>query len=184
MQALKLDGYHLMYPGDSSAPGYWVYNCRCTTVAVVDGVDTGDTMRRVRDPETGQNVHIEDMTYDEWVKWKMAKGAFYDLSLQPKLVTIESINRVKAFQCETLDAAAQTRLKNMHKQLLLVARKQTLGTEVARVFECDMGELTGYIFGEDNPKSVYIPNMKVEHIAIHTHPSSSTLSSKDLLRFA
>lgn len=74
--------------------------------------------------------------------------------------------------------------KNMHKQLLLVARKQTLGTEVARVFECDMGELTGYIFGEGNPKSVYIPNMKVEHIAIHTHPSSSTLSSKDLLRFA
>ena len=41
MQALKLDGYHLMYPGDSSAPGYLVYNCRCTTVAVVDGVDTG-----------------------------------------------------------------------------------------------------------------------------------------------
>lgn len=41
MQAFKLDGYHLMYPGDSSAPGYLVYNCRCTTVAVVDGVDTG-----------------------------------------------------------------------------------------------------------------------------------------------
>ena len=41
MQALKLDGYHLMYPGDSSAPDYLVYNCRCTTVAVVDGVDTG-----------------------------------------------------------------------------------------------------------------------------------------------
>ena len=119
MQAFKLDGNHLMYPGDSSAPGYLVYNCRCTTVAVLDGVDTGDAMRRARDPETGQNVLVEDMTYDEWVKWKMAKGAFYDLSLQPKPVTIESINRVKAFQCETLDAAAQTRLRNMHKQLLL-----------------------------------------------------------------
>ena len=30
-------------------------------------------MRRVRDPETGQNVHIEDMTYDEWVKWKKSE---------------------------------------------------------------------------------------------------------------
>lgn len=141
-------------------------------------------MHRVIDPETGQNALVEDMTYDEWVKWKMAKGAFYGLSLQPKSVTMESINTMKAFQCVTLGASAQIRLKNMHKQLLLVARKQTLGTEVARVFECDMGELTGYIFGEDNPKSVCIPNMKVEHIAIHTHPSSSTLSSKDLLRFA
>lgn len=184
MQALKLDGNHLMYPGDSSAPGYLVYNCRCTTVAVLDGVDIGDAMRRARDPETGQNVLVEDMTYDEWVKWKMAKGAFYDLSLQPKPVTIESINRVKAFQCVTLDAAAQTRLKNMHKQLPLAARKQPLGTEVARVFGCDMGELTGYIVGDDNQKSVYIPNMEVEHIAIHTHPSSSTFSPKDLLRFA
>ena len=68
MQALKRDGYHLMYPGDSSAPSYLVYNCRCTTVAVVDGVDSGDTMRRGRDPETGQNALVEDMTYDEWVK--------------------------------------------------------------------------------------------------------------------
>lgn len=68
MQALKLDGYHLMYPGDCGASGYWVYNCRCTTVVVVDGVGTGDTMCRVRDPETGQNALVEDMTYDEWVK--------------------------------------------------------------------------------------------------------------------
>lgn len=68
-----LDGYHLMYPGDSSAPGYLVYNCRCTTVAVLDGVDTGDAMRRARDPETGQNVLVEDMNYDEWVKWKKSE---------------------------------------------------------------------------------------------------------------
>lgn len=70
MQALKLDGYHLMYPGDCGASGYLVYNCRCTTVAVVDGVDTDNAMRRARDPETGQNALVEDMTYDEWVKWK------------------------------------------------------------------------------------------------------------------
>lgn len=179
-----LDGYHLMYPGDSSAPGYLVYNCRCTTVAVVDGVDTGDTMRRARDPETGQNALVEDMNYDEWVKWKMAKGAFYDLSLQPKPVTMESISRVKAFRCETLDEAGQMRLKNMHKQLLLEARKQTLGTEVARVFGLNMEHLTGYLVGEDNKKSVYISDMEEPYIAIHTHPSGSTLSPKDLMRFA
>lgn len=80
MQAFKLDGYHLMYPGDSSAPGYLVYNCRCTTVAVVDGVDTGDAMRRARDPETGQNVLVEDMSYAEWVRWKKEAGKTYRLS--------------------------------------------------------------------------------------------------------
>lgn len=179
-----LDGYHLMYPGDSSAPGYLVYNCRCTTVAVVDGVGTRDTTRRVRDPETGQNALVEDMTYDEWVKWKMAKGAFYDLSLQPQAVTMESISRVMAFKCETLDEAGQMRLKNMHKQLLLEARKQTLGTEVARVFGLNMEHLTGYLVGEDNKKSVYISDMEEPYIAIHTHPSGSTLSPKDLMRFA
>ena len=35
---------------------------------MVDGVDTGDTMRRGRDPETGPNALVEAMTYDEWVK--------------------------------------------------------------------------------------------------------------------
>ena len=111
MQALKRDSYHLMYPGNCGASGWLVYNFRCTTVAVVDGVDTGDTMRRARDPETGQNALVEDMTYDEWVKWKMAKGAFYDLSLQPQAVTMESISRVKAFRCETLDEAGQIAIK-------------------------------------------------------------------------
>lgn len=147
---------------------------------MLDGVDTGDAMRRARDPETGQNVLVEDMTYDEWVKWKMAKGAFYDLSLQPKPVTIESINRVKAFQCETLDAAAQTRLRNMHKQLLLEVRKQPLGTEVARCFGLDMAPLTGYIVGKEKRHTVQIPNMQENHIAIHAHPSNSTFSEGDL----
>lgn len=52
------------------------------------------------------------------------------------------------------------RLKNMHKQLLLEAREQTLGTEVARVFGLNMEHLTGYLVGEDNKKSVYISDME------------------------
>lgn len=78
---------------------------------MVDGVDTGGYNVQERDPEAGQNALVEDMTYDEWVKWKMARGAFYDLSLQPKPVTLESVNTVKAFQCVTLGASAQIRTK-------------------------------------------------------------------------
>ena len=56
----KVDGYEIMYPGDSSAPGYLVYNCRCTTIAVVDGVDTSSGLRRTKDGL------IHNMTYAQW----------------------------------------------------------------------------------------------------------------------
>ena len=56
----KVDGYEIMYPGDKSAPGYLVYNCRCTLTAVVDGVREGNTLRRTRDGL------IPDMTYAQW----------------------------------------------------------------------------------------------------------------------
>lgn len=66
----KVDGYEIMYPGDTSAPGYLVYNCRCTQIAEVDGEDTDGGMRRARDPVTGKSVLVKDMTYAEWAGWK------------------------------------------------------------------------------------------------------------------
>ena len=70
----KADGYDIMFPGDTSAPGYLVYNCRCTMVADVDGVNsTGQ--RRARNPVTGENEIISDMTYSEWAAQKEAENA-------------------------------------------------------------------------------------------------------------
>lgn len=66
----KVDGYELMYPGDSSAPGYLVYNCRCTQIAEVDGEDTSSGGRRAINPETGESVLVGDMSYAEWAGWK------------------------------------------------------------------------------------------------------------------
>lgn len=68
----KVDGYEIRYPGDASAPAYLVYNCRCTVVAEVDGVDTSTAQRRARSADSGQNEIISDMTYSEWVGWKAA----------------------------------------------------------------------------------------------------------------
>ena len=64
----KVDGEEIMFPGDTSAPGYLVYNCRCTMVSAVDGVDTSDAKRRARYTETGESVLIENMSYAEWAK--------------------------------------------------------------------------------------------------------------------
>ena len=59
-----------MFPGDPNGPPCEVYNCRCTMIAAVDGVDTSDAKRRARDPETGESVLVENMSYSEWAGWK------------------------------------------------------------------------------------------------------------------
>lgn len=60
----KVDGYSIMFPGDTSAPGYLVYNCRCTIVADIEGIDTSYAQR-----ESTDGV-IPNMTYQEWVESK------------------------------------------------------------------------------------------------------------------
>ena len=65
----KVDGYEIMFPGDTSAPGYLVYNCRCTLIAAVDGVDTSDALRRDRDGL------MPDMTFAQWENTKRGEGA-------------------------------------------------------------------------------------------------------------
>lgn len=70
----KVDGYDIMFPGDTSAPGYLVYNCRCTMVADIGGVNsTGQ--RRARNSVTGENEIVSDMTYSEYAAQKEAENA-------------------------------------------------------------------------------------------------------------
>ena len=48
------------FPGDPQGPPWEVYNCRCTLIAAVSGVDTSNSLRRTRDGP------IPDMTYAQW----------------------------------------------------------------------------------------------------------------------
>lgn len=59
-----------MFPGDPDGPPWEIYNCRCTLIAAVDGVDTSDGQRRARNPETGRNELVDDITYREWMRKK------------------------------------------------------------------------------------------------------------------
>lgn len=47
----------LQYPGDTDGPGGEVYNCRCTLVPVVDGIDMSDAPRISK---------LGEMSYEEW----------------------------------------------------------------------------------------------------------------------
>jgi SPP1 gp7 family putative phage head morphogenesis protein len=69
-EPFEIDGYELMYPGDPDGEPEMIYNCRCTLIAAVEGVDTSDAQRRARNAETGENELISDMTYSEWAGWK------------------------------------------------------------------------------------------------------------------
>ena len=81
----KVDGNEIMFPGDTSAPGYLVYNCRCTLIAAVDGVDTSTAQRRARNADTGKTEVISNMTYAEWAGWKKS------VSTGVLTITIEKI---------------------------------------------------------------------------------------------
>ena len=58
------------FPGDPQGPPWEIYNCRCTLVAAVEGVDTSTAQRRARNAATGQTEVISNMTYAEWAGWK------------------------------------------------------------------------------------------------------------------
>jgi SPP1 gp7 family putative phage head morphogenesis protein len=58
------------FPGDPQGPPWEIYNCRCTLIAAVEGVDTSSAQRRARNAGTGRNEVISNMTYAEWAGWK------------------------------------------------------------------------------------------------------------------
>lgn len=99
----KVDGYDIMFPGDTSAPGYLVYNCRCTQIAVVEGVDTSSAQRRARNASTGQTEVISNMSYAEWAGWKK------DTKQVASAVKSDIIKESKPLPITISDCTAETR---------------------------------------------------------------------------
>lgn len=50
------------YPGDPEGPAWEVYNCRCTLVVAIKGIDQSDAPR---------NSKLGDMSYEEWYGGKL-----------------------------------------------------------------------------------------------------------------
>lgn len=72
-QPFQVGGEALLYPGDPRGSGWNIYNCRCTMRTVeVEGIEAEPHQMRVRDPKTGRNVLVNEMTYSQWKRWKEA----------------------------------------------------------------------------------------------------------------
>lgn len=65
-EAFHVGGVPIRYPGDPQAPGYLIYNCRCTLVSAVKGIDQSDAPRASK---------LDGVSYEDWKAGK-------DLELQ------------------------------------------------------------------------------------------------------
>jgi SPP1 gp7 family putative phage head morphogenesis protein len=61
-EPFNVDGYEIKYPGDRTAPGYLVYNCRCTLKPVLKGFEHDFRKDLVFDDG------LKRISYDEWVE--------------------------------------------------------------------------------------------------------------------
>ena len=60
-EPFEVDGMKIRYPGDPTAPPELVWNCRCTTIAQIEGFE-----RDVTDTDLRHNERLGDMSYEEW----------------------------------------------------------------------------------------------------------------------
>lgn len=65
----------IRFPGDPRAKPANLYGCRCTLRTVEGpGIEAEPRKMRVRDPKTGRNVVVEEMTYEQWERWVKSRA--------------------------------------------------------------------------------------------------------------
>lgn len=98
------------FPGDPQGPPWEIYNCRCTLIAAVEGVDTSTAQRRARNADTGQTEVISNMSYAEWAGWKkdtkqVASAAKSDIikakpEIKPVTLSLSNLEELEKWQNE------------------------------------------------------------------------------------
>lgn len=164
------EGAEIRYPGDPTARGDLVWNCRCTMRADIDiSLEAEPRKIRVRDPLTGRNVVVEDMTYSQWEEWVKSRDpqkyktekkkaersssdktqyANYKSVLKGKAgKTFEEFQNLKYNDTERwefmkLDYARRNKLIN-HPELALPNAENATAADA---------KFTGYLFNPKNPK--------------------------------
>lgn len=98
------------FPGDPQGPPWEIYNCRCTLIAAVEGVDTSSAQRRAKNADTGQTEVVSNMSYAEWAGWKkdtkqVASAAKSDIikakpEIKPVTLSLSNLEELEKWQNE------------------------------------------------------------------------------------
>lgn len=98
------------FPGDPQGPPWEIYNCRCTLIAAVEGVNTSTAQRRARNASTGETEVVSDMSYAEWAGWKkdtkqVASAAKSDIikakpDIKPITLSLSNLEELEKWQNE------------------------------------------------------------------------------------
>lgn len=153
------------------------------------GVDAGPTAAKLKAVRKALTAFVQDTggKLDETrtrLQSAQNNAILKENSGDYKEITMQSIQNVQLFTCETLDAAGSRALANAHKKLLMEARKVPLGVEKARCYGLDMQPMGEYYESAAPGKSVRITVPAESCIVMHTHPSGLTFSPRDLAVFA
>lgn len=120
------------FPGDPQGPPWEIYNCRCTLIAAVEGVDTSSAQRRARNADTGETELVSNMTYQEWAGWKKQTTLF-------QFSPANSIEEAKRFALQTLN------LENIDYSRFDLSIANMVNQEISRFYN---------IFGDLHEKGV------------------------------
>jgi len=121
-------GEEIMFPGDRSGSPWNTYNCRCTMrTAEKEGIEAEPRQMRVRDPGTGRNVLVNEMTYKEWEKWVQSRQ-------YSDIIGKETANgiKVKSVSSHTIERAGQ---RGVSQKAVLDAIQNPLHTDPVKVDE-------------------------------------------------
>lgn len=86
-EPFNADGVEIMKPGDPSAPGFMIWNCRCTMVGQLKGFEKDINVKNAK--------YMQGMTYKEWKEGKETYGGAKQLSqaLQASIAAKPDINK-------------------------------------------------------------------------------------------
>lgn len=176
-----MDGFKIKYPGDPAAPAHLLFNCRCTVIAKVKGVDFNVSDKTQRDDKIG------DMTYEEWkgehktapkppenvpegkaVEVKVSeptKGKYKDEPIKPKLTIFDEMKQNR----KEIDKALHD-VEEMRRSL-----DYEVGTIIDR-----KGNIVEVINGSEHSVAVDDGALK-DLIFTHNHPSGGCFSDNDII---
>lgn len=118
-EPFEVDGEKIMFPGDPEAPGYLVYNCRCTLIPQIKGFEYDIR----KDPNLDLS-QINGMSYEEWKNSKVEISNPITLpEIKAKSIKGSYINQYKNLRKQTEEAIANSATSGIMKKIPQTAEK-------------------------------------------------------------